>query len=259
MNCEHILHDGDCAMKILIFLIGLSLFSSSSATAAQTTIIETEGTACMGENMSRKQTQQAAITEAKRKAVEHLSTHITSETQVFNSELKNDQIFANANAEVSVIAELEKDWYKDPTYGECYRVKIKAKVDPNAKQIEKPVSHAQSSLDLQAKCAEAAEDFVGRLNDPASYFPHYSKKLDGCYMRVGFYLGQTNEKVKLKNGKEMNIKHSNFMVTLYNVFEGKMMGTVAHEEGKEQECWVGNTKCTTVDEFENLIRPYTEE
>lgn len=115
-------------MRKILFLIGISLFLSNSESAAQATVVETSGSTCMGENMSRKQAEQAALAEAKRKAVEYVSTHIKSETQVMNSQLENDLISANANAEVKILQESEKEWYKDANYGDCYRTKIKAEV-----------------------------------------------------------------------------------------------------------------------------------
>lgn len=89
--------------KITLFFIGLPLFLSNLGYAVQSNIVETEGSACMGMDKSRKQTEQTALAEAKRKAVEFVSTHITSETQVINSQLENDLISAYANAEVKIL------------------------------------------------------------------------------------------------------------------------------------------------------------
>ncbi len=99
--------------------------------AAQSTITETEGNACMGNGKSRKQTEQAALLDAKKKAVEYVSTHIKSETQVKNFEIEKDLLSVYANAEVKVVQELKKAWYKDATYGDCYRIKIKAEIIPH--------------------------------------------------------------------------------------------------------------------------------
>lgn len=57
------------AVLMLIVLI-------KPAYAAQSTITESEGTACMGDDKSRKQTEQAALADAKKKAVEFTSTYI---------------------------------------------------------------------------------------------------------------------------------------------------------------------------------------
>jgi hypothetical protein len=119
--------------------------------------------------------------------------------------------------------------------------------------------YAQSTLVLHEKCAEGAKAFVERLDTPTAYTSHYSKKLDGCFMRVGFYLGQINEDLKLGNGKTTTLKHPHWMVTLYNVFDSKMIGNCSYMGMETQECWVGNKKCKTIDEFETLIQFYMEE
>jgi hypothetical protein len=120
-------------------------------------------------------------------------------------------------------------------------------------------ANAQSTLALQEKCTEGAKKFIERLNAPTTYTCHYNKKHDACFSRVGYYLGQIKEDVKLIDGKTMTLIHPNWMVTLYNVFDGKMIGNCAYVGTEKQECWVGNSKCKTIDEFENLIRPFMEE
>jgi len=91
----------------------------------------------MGEDKSRKQTEQAAMTEAKKKAVESVSTHIRSETEVKNFAFEKDLVSAFANAEVKVLQEMDKGWYKDAALGDCYRVKIRAEVVPDAKFFDR--------------------------------------------------------------------------------------------------------------------------
>ena len=122
--------------RIFIVLI-LSLFLFSSLYAAQSTITETDRYACMGEDKSKKQTEQAALADAKRKAVESVSTYIKSETLVKDYELQKDLIEAYANASIRIIQEIEKKWYKDESAGDCYRIKIKAEVVPDEKTMEK--------------------------------------------------------------------------------------------------------------------------
>ena len=119
--------------------------------------------------------------------------------------------------------------------------------------------YAQSTLLLQDKCAEGAKHFVERLDSVAKYNSHYNKKLDQCFIRVGFYFGQTKENVELGNGKTTTLKHPQFGVALYNVFDSKMHGKCTYSGMEKQECWLGNTKCNTIDDFEKLIRPYMEE
>jgi hypothetical protein len=107
------------------------------AYAAQSTIVDADGTACMGDDRSRKQTEQAALTDAKKKAVEFASTYIKSETEVKNFVLEKDLLAAYAQAEVKLIQELSKEWYKDPNSGDCLKLKIKAEVVPDTAAMEK--------------------------------------------------------------------------------------------------------------------------
>jgi hypothetical protein len=120
-------------------------------------------------------------------------------------------------------------------------------------------AHAQSTLALQEKCAEGAKVFILRLDSVASYDSHYSKKLDGCFLRAGVYLGSTSEDMKLPDGKIKTLKHPHTMQSLYNVFDGKMIGNFSLIGTEVQDCWIANTKCKTIDEFENLLKPYLEQ
>lgn len=246
-------------MKLSILLIGLSLFLSNSASAVQTTIVETDGSACMGENMSRKQTQQAAISEAKRRAVEYLSTHITSETQVINSELQNDQISAYVNAEVSVIKELEKAWYKDHNYGDCYRVKIKAKVDPNVKPIEKhTLSDKQQAFELQENCAKYSQQFFEYfITDPSEKelyenISHYNSKLNKCFVLLKRPIWRV-EDIFSKNLYDAIERKP------YASFAWKVDSVKKYWEVKPLICEMLGKSCSNESEFDEFVKKYLEE
>ena len=118
--------------------------------AAQSTITESEGYACQGEDKSRKQTEQAALVDARKKATEFVASHIKSETRLNNNELEKDIVEAYANAEVKVVKELEKAWYKDPSLGECYKVKITAEIIPDPKPMAIVAADTQASDSPQA-------------------------------------------------------------------------------------------------------------
>ena len=124
-------------LKTLVSTLLLSLCLASSLYAAQSTITEAEGYSCMGVDKSKKQTEQDALMDAKRKAVEFASTSIKGETQEKNFALEKDLLAAYAKAEVKIIQELEKSWYKDLAAGDCYKVKIKAEVVPDEKGMER--------------------------------------------------------------------------------------------------------------------------
>jgi len=117
----------------------IAVVAASTARAAQSAITEAEGYACMGDDKSKKQTEAEAFANAKRKAAESAATYIKSETRVKDLELEQDLIKAYANATVKVIQELEKGWYREPSLGDCYRVRIKAEVIPDDRALAKIV------------------------------------------------------------------------------------------------------------------------
>ena len=103
----------------------------------QSTITDIEGQACMGDDKSRKQTEQAAMHDAKRNAAERAMTYLKSETQVKDFAVEKDLVNAYAQATVKILQELEKSWFKDAAAGDCYRIKIKAEVIPDEKAMQK--------------------------------------------------------------------------------------------------------------------------
>jgi hypothetical protein len=105
--------------------------------AAQSTIVDVEGNACMGDDKSRKQTEQAAMADAKRSAAERAMTYLKSETQVKDFAVEKDLVNAYAQATVRVIQELEKSWVKDANSGDCYRIRIRAEIVPDEKSMKK--------------------------------------------------------------------------------------------------------------------------
>jgi hypothetical protein len=105
--------------------------------AAQSTIKIAEGSACMGDDKSRKQAETSALAEAKRNAVESVLTYVSSATEVKNFELQKDLISAYTNATVSVIETLEKD---------CYKIKLKAEVIPDEKAMKKASEKASDAI-----------------------------------------------------------------------------------------------------------------
>jgi hypothetical protein len=136
---------------ISLFLVahGFTLLTTSLY-AAQSTITEVEGTACMGEDRSKKQTEQIAFDDAKRRAVEYTLTYLKSETQVKNYQLEKDLIEAYSNASIKVIQEMEKKWYKDESLGDCFKIKIKAEVIPDEKGMERISNNQQTGDDPSA-------------------------------------------------------------------------------------------------------------
>ncbi len=122
-------------MNKVFISLALTAAIVSVAHASQSTIVDSEGYGCMGEDRSRKQTEQAAVADAKKNAVDRAATYISSETRVENFVLQKDVVEAYQHATVKVLEEIEKTWYKDEKLGECCRLKIKAEVRPDEKAI----------------------------------------------------------------------------------------------------------------------------
>jgi hypothetical protein len=104
--------------------------------AAQSKIVTASGKACMGDDKSRKQTEQAALVDAKRRAIEYTLTHLKSETKVKNFAFEKDLIEAYAHASISILQESDSAWFKDVAAGDCFKVTIKAEVVPEEEKIE---------------------------------------------------------------------------------------------------------------------------
>ena len=123
--------------KILFIAFLVTTLGSSSLYATQSMITEAEGYACMGYDKSRKVTEDEALANAKRSAVEYASTYIKSETKVKDAILEKDLIDAYANASVKLIEEIARTWYKDSASGDCVKIKIKAEVIPDDRAMDR--------------------------------------------------------------------------------------------------------------------------
>lgn len=136
---------------VISVLVAFALHINASAPyAAQSTIAEADGSACMGDDKSRKQTEQAALQDAKRRAVEFASTHIKSMTEITDFVVAQDLLAAYVQGEVKIIQELAKAWYKDASTGDCYKVKIKAEVIPDVKAMQGMAKHTAFADDPAA-------------------------------------------------------------------------------------------------------------
>jgi hypothetical protein len=89
-------------------------------------ITEAEGSACMGDDKSRKQTEEVARNEARRRAAEQAATQVRSQSRVSIGTLEEDVIKIIATGKVRVIDVLDSKWDKDG----CYSYRIRAEVTP---------------------------------------------------------------------------------------------------------------------------------
>lgn len=110
--------------------------AASAPDASQSTITDADGYACMGDDKSRRQTEQAALADAKKNALDRTATYIRSETKVADFVVQQDIIEAYQRATVNILREIERNWYKDPNSGDCYKLVIHAEVIPDEKEIK---------------------------------------------------------------------------------------------------------------------------
>lgn len=134
-------------MRPLLLTLLLLLATTTRLCAAQSIILETEGYACMGDDKSRKQTELLAFQDGKRKASESATTHIRAESQVKEGLLEKDLVNAYANAQVRVIQELLREWYREASQGECYRVRMKVEVIPDEKAMADMAKSSRESME----------------------------------------------------------------------------------------------------------------
>jgi hypothetical protein len=134
-------------MLFRIVLVLLLLASSATAFAAQSTILESEGNACAGDDRSRRQTEYAALADAKKKAMENADTYLRTETTVKDFTLQKDVVSAYAQAEVRVVQEMDAIWYKSSASGDCYKMKIRAEVIPNLAAMERLAADTPAALE----------------------------------------------------------------------------------------------------------------
>jgi hypothetical protein len=136
-------------IRHLLLMLSLTFLFTSNLLASQSVITESDGYSCMGDDKSRKETEQAAVNDAKRKATEYAATYIRSETRVKDLALEKDLLNAYAHAQVKVIRELEKGWYKDAASGDCYRAKLQLEVIPDEKSMAAVTARNQGLLEIE--------------------------------------------------------------------------------------------------------------
>ncbi len=150
-------------MKKFFYILLLILVLANSSFASQSSVTESEGYACLSEDRTKRQTEETALQDAKRRAIEQISTYIQSETEIKDFELKKDIVNAYAKAKVRVIESSGK-WAKEPpAIGDCYRIKIKTEVIPDEtamkriKELDDPSAPLKVQLWAEKKEYRAGE------------------------------------------------------------------------------------------------------
>lgn len=106
---------------------------------------------------------------------------------------------------------------------------------------------------LQEQCGKSSAEFFSRrpgiigFSNPF-YKNHYNRKLNKCFIQIWYPADG--------HGSDVLVG----IIGLWDVKENMPYGSF-HKPvgGNVEDCWVGNTKCGTVDDFKKLIRPYMEE
>lgn len=226
----------------------------------KSTIVDSDGSSCMGEDKSRKQTVLAALAEAKRKAVEFVSTHVSSETQVVNSELEQDRISAYAHAEVKTLQEIENVWYRDPTYGDCYKTKIKVEIIPSAKPVE--LMDKKQEFAAQENCSKQAKNFyddyfkdgfTGSEIIAPGFISHYNTKLNLCFIWIQYLMTIKGADEKIFTNQDVFDAVSRKVYASYSwsTVEGKK-----YWEVKPTVCEMLDKKCVSQEEFESFAKSF---
>ncbi len=178
----------------IVLLATAAVIMNSPARATQSTITETEGYACMGDDKSKKQTETEAFANAKRNAAEYASTYITSITTVKDMQIDQDLINAYAQATVRVMQELGREWYKDQSKGDCFRIRLKAEVIPDEKKLKQ--SETKDSMEDPAsplKVKVWADKKEYKLSDKVKIYIKGNKPF---YARI-IYRDSTNNIIQI--------------------------------------------------------------
>lgn len=127
---------------------------------------------------------------------------------------------------------------------------------------------AAANFELQAKCSKDAKSWFGQNWSPEkttillNYTNHYNTKQNKCFILVEHHNGANLPPA-------IGFSWANIMV-LYDVYENAEYAHFSENHytyykprirnGDEVvECDVGDQKCKTGDEFNNLVRPYMSE
>lgn len=143
--------------SIFFFSCSVGLVYSS-----ESVVVESEGQSCISYDKSRKQTEEDALNTARKNASRAVKTYVEVEMRVKDLSLVKDEVSAFSTASVKVIDTIESSWFRDPEFGECYKVKIKAEVTPDARsEIATGSEKEQNKKALEERGLEySADSFV---------------------------------------------------------------------------------------------------
>jgi len=157
---------------ILPCALGLALLAGpawSQSLPDKPIVTIAEGSSCMGDDKSRKQTEEAARAESRRRAAEQALSLVRSETVIRDFALEKDLIAAYTQAKVRLLDELDSRWDKD-----CYFYRIRAEVSPEPKAMEKIIAaKASGGVESDESIAWAATQENQRLAQLDDFIARY--------------------------------------------------------------------------------------
>jgi hypothetical protein len=190
---------------ITIGLIGLFAWTGSAYSAPDLKekpfLTEAEGSACMGDDKSRKQTEEVARNEAKRRAAEQAATQVRAQSRVSIGTLEEDVIKIMSGGKVRVIDVLESKWDKES----CYRYRIRAEVTQAKPGDMVPAAATEEELRWaeleETPDLRAVDNFLARF--PASLHGEKARalqsELETGYPRIaGAYLVYRDTTLQLR-------------------------------------------------------------
>ena len=123
------------------WVVSIIMLAAPLLHAAQSTITEAEGNACRA--TSDPQTNGAGRPGGRKAQRRRGGGYLYTEREPRRSfTVEKDIIAAYTNAAVKILEVCDKAWHRDPTAGECYRVRIRAEVVPDVKApAESPAVH----------------------------------------------------------------------------------------------------------------------
>jgi hypothetical protein len=141
-----------------------------------------------------------------------------------------------------------------------------AKLEKNVQELQEKnkKQDATAEYDLQAKCAKDSKAWFNEqwASDKdtllLTYTNHYNKASNSCFIFVEYHH-------TTYSGKTASSWMNN--MSLWNIYENNQIGDISesHEnftdpnipsESSVVVCEMGNTKCTTVEQFDDSARPY---
>lgn len=171
----------------LISLAALhSCCSMAAAPKEHPFLTEAEGSACMGDDKSRKQTEETARNEARRRAAEQSATQVRAQSRVAIGTLEEDVIKIMASGKVRVVEVLESKWDKEG----CYKYRIRAEVTqakPGEMSATAQNEEARLWMELEdSPDLRAVDNFLARFPTSANQARarELQTELEAAYPRI---------------------------------------------------------------------------